>query len=271
MASSSKKPAVIFDYNGVLVDDEPFHEKAFARVLNDTLSITLTPALYQKHFCGRWGKEGFRSFLEAEFPEALERVSVEELLGRKQKEYQSIVERQNLLYEGVENVFYEGVEKVLEELSHSFRLAIVTSTSHEELMQVLRNDPILEKFKKCIITSENITKGKPYPEGYLQCLGRLKILDEEVVLQAVAVQDKPADVQAVLGEEAVRRIRRQAVAVEDTPRGVQAVKATGMRCIAVKHTVSDFADCGPYKVVDNIGKINRDLVWEVLGRPSDAT
>ena len=238
MASSSKKPAVILDYNGVLVDDEAVHEAAFARVLKDTLSITLTPALYQEHFCGRWGKEGFGSFLEAEFPEALERVSVEELLDRKQKVYQSIVEPQNVLY--------EGVEEVLEELSRSFRLAIVTSTSPGELMSVLKGHPILEMFDKtCIITAENITKGKPDPEGYLKCLERLNIPREEAV--------------------------RQAVAVEDSRRGLQAVKAAGMRCIAVRHSDPQIARYGPDKVVDNIRQINTDLVWEVLERPPDAT
>ncbi|HUU91127.1 MAG TPA: HAD family phosphatase [Phycisphaerae bacterium] len=257
-------PVVICDYHGVLVDDEAVHEAAFARVLKDTLSITLTPALYQKHFCGRWGREGFRAFLEAEFPEALERVSVDELLDRKQKVYQSIVEPQNVLY--------AGVEEVLEELSRSFRLAIVTSTSPGELMSVLKGHPILQLFDKTsVITAENITKGKPDPEGYLKCLGALKIVPPEVVEEAVDAQDEPKRLQAVLDEEAVRRIRRQAVAVEDTPNGIQAVKAAGMRCIAVRHTDPQIARYGPDKVVDSIRQINTDLVWEVLGRPPDAT
>ncbi len=265
MASSSKKPAVILDYRGVLVDDEAVHEEAFARVLKDTLCITLTPALYQEHFCGRWGKEGFRAFLEAEFPEALERVSVEELLDRKQKVYQSIVEPQNVLY--------EGVQEVLEELSRSFRLAIVTSTSHGELMSVLKRHPgVLAKVEKnCIITAKDIDKGKPKPEGYFKCLGKLKILSPEVVKQAVDAQDEPKRLKAVLDEEAVRRIRQQAVAVEDSPRGIQAVKASGMRCIAVKHTEPEIAHYGPDKVVDSIRQITKDLVWEVLQMPPDAT
>ena len=57
-----------------------------------------------------------------------------------------------------------------------------------------------------IVSAEDVTRGKPDPEGYLLALERLR-------LQAA-----------------------DAVAIEDAPPGIAAAKAAGLRCVAVLGT-----------------------------------
>lgn len=54
--------AVLFDLNGVLVDDENLHRQAFREVLA-AQEITLSDEDYACHFIGRTDREGLVAFL----------------------------------------------------------------------------------------------------------------------------------------------------------------------------------------------------------------
>jgi len=85
------------------------------------------------------------------------------------------------------------------------RLAIVSGAARAEVDTVLRATG-LDVFE-VIVTAEDVTRGKPDPEGYLLALLRLR-------LQAA-----------------------DAVAIEDSPPGIEAANAAGVRCVAVLGTV----------------------------------
>ncbi len=88
-------------------------------------------------------------------------------------------------------------------------------------------------FKK-IISAEDITRGKPDPEGYL------------------------------LGLKAVNLGRERVVVIEDTPVGVHAAKEAGLKCIALCHTSPKETLSEADIIVDTIKSVNLMLLKEIL-------
>src|SRR5262245_29954947 len=56
--------AILFDMNGVIIDDESLHEEAFSVTLNKNFSLSLNHKEYLKYFAGRTDKDGFILFLK---------------------------------------------------------------------------------------------------------------------------------------------------------------------------------------------------------------
>ena len=56
------KPLILWDLNGVLVDDEPVHEKCFRELLAESFGIDLSHEDYNKHFLGKTDRLGFIDF-----------------------------------------------------------------------------------------------------------------------------------------------------------------------------------------------------------------
>ena len=73
-----------------------------------------------------------------------------------------------------------------------------------------------------VVAADDVTQGKPHPEGYLRALERLEV--------------DPAD----------------AVAFEDTEAGVASAKAAGLRCLAVRGTLPDERLSAADELVDRI-------------------
>jgi beta-phosphoglucomutase-like phosphatase (HAD superfamily) len=68
-------PATIFDFNGVLVDDEAVHLEAFREVLAP-LGVTVSDALYDERYLGFDDVGAFRAMLaDAGLPHDEERVA----------------------------------------------------------------------------------------------------------------------------------------------------------------------------------------------------
>jgi beta-phosphoglucomutase-like phosphatase (HAD superfamily) len=92
-------------------------------------------------------------------------------------------------------------------------IAIVSGAAAAEIVPVVAAAGLTDLFT-AVVTSDDISHGKPHPEGYLVALGHLR--------NRVG-GDLPADEVTVF---------------EDTEAGILAAKAAGMRCIAVSRTLS---------------------------------
>src|SRR5687767_517013 len=100
---------------------------------------------------------------------------------------------------------YPGVVEFIKDLATRHPLALVTSSLPSEAKTVLRAFDITGCFQ-ATVTADDITKGKPDPEGYLK--------------GAAALNVDPKD----------------CVVIEDAPSGVRAAKAAGMQCQVVTNT-----------------------------------
>lgn len=216
--------AIVFDYNGVIAHDEHLHEKAFAEALAP-YDIPFTKSLYQSCCLGRTDSDGFLELRKA-LNDKLNEEPIENLVEGKQEAYKALVQTHDILYPHAADVIHE--------LSKHFRLAIVSSSTRDEITTVLGKHGLVDCFPN-IVTADDIVQGKPDPEGYTKSIRQLDIASN------------------------------RAVAIEDSPSGVKAAKSAGLFCIAVLHTADAEYLSDADRVVGDITEIDVSLILDVLG------
>jgi beta-phosphoglucomutase family hydrolase len=180
--------AVLWDLDGVLVDSGPFHFQAW-RELMASMGRELSEADFRRTF-GMRNDTVLRDLL-GELPPA----EVERLAARKEELFRRAA-RGNL-------VALPGALALLRLLrERGFRLAVVSSAPYANIELMLRSLGVEAEFD-VIIGGEDVTRGKPNPEGFLLAAERLDV--------------KPAE----------------CVVIEDAQAGVEAAKRGGMRCVGV--------------------------------------
>ena len=176
-----KTIGVLFDYNGVLVDDEAIHQMAFAATLRQ-YSIHLTDRLYARCCLGRTDVDGLR-YLTREFQSELSDIPMNTLVAIKGSHYQRLV--------GTTDIFYPGATDTVRTLARYCRVAVVTSSSRKEVRVSVERASIA-KLLDFIVAAEDVTRGKPDPEAYLVASRKLRLPTSHIV----AVEDSPSGVEA---------------------------------------------------------------------------
>ncbi|HUK20406.1 MAG TPA: HAD family phosphatase [Gemmatimonadales bacterium] len=185
---------VLFDFNGVIVDDEEQHREALTSVLGDS-GIPLAREQYYGEYLG-WNDEmcfvtAFRSAKQD-----LSGARLAELVREKSRRYEALIRRSLLLV--------PGAGEFVDRAAGAFRLGIVSGALRREIEIVLERTGLKRHFE-VIVSAEDVEACKPDPAGYLRAhaaLGRR---------QAVA----PA----------------ACIAIEDSLPGMAAARAAGMRCV----------------------------------------
>lgn len=187
------RPAVVFDFNGTLSDDEPILFAIFCELFSTHLGWAMTQQDYDEHLLGRSDREIIEYAVTNHG--AGDAAQVERLLELRHGWYQRRVADNNPITEEalglVETIVAQGIP-----------VAIVTGAQRVDVLAVLGSSPAgpLIEF---VIAEEDVTVGKPHPEGYLGAAARL--------------DRAPSDV----------------LVFEDSVPGVQAALAAGMHCVAV--------------------------------------
>jgi beta-phosphoglucomutase len=198
--------AILFDFNGVLVDDEPIHLEMFQRVLGEE-GIPLSAEDYYRSYVGMDDRSCFAAALQTA-GEAVTVPRLMRLIARKASYYQERMRERGY-------PFFPGAAELVTELAGAGRmLGIVSGALREEVESALRQAGLKDRFK-VLVTAEDVTEGKPDPEGYrraLEALNSLPPLPERLL--------HPHEV----------------LAVEDSPAGLSAAADVGLTMLAVAHT-----------------------------------
>jgi HAD superfamily hydrolase (TIGR01509 family) len=198
--------AILFDFNGVLVDDEPIHLDIFQRVLADE-GVPFSAAEYFTRFLGLDDRACFATVLaEAGEPVTVPRLM--RLIARKASYYQERIRK------GGYPFFPGAVELVAALAAQGRMLGVVSGALREEVEGALRQARLLERFK-VLVTAEDVEAGKPDPQGYLRALEALNSL--------------PPLPERLLHPHEV-------LAVEDSPAGLAAAAEIGLATLAIAHT-----------------------------------
>jgi beta-phosphoglucomutase len=198
--------AVIFDFNGVIVNDEPLHLELFRRVLGEE-GISITEEEYMARYLGYDNFKCFRAALTdaGRKQQAADLAHVVALIARKTDYYLEAIDERFLLF--------PGVVELARRLAANYPMGIVSGAQREEIEHVLLRAGIRNCFQT-IITSADLNSGKPDPEGFLKALATLNSLGNFDPL--------------ILPEECL--------VIEDSRAGVQAAKNAGMRCLGVTNS-----------------------------------
>ena len=90
--------AVIFDFNGILADDDPIHMQALRRV-GEEEGLTFTEDDYMHHYLPLNDRDCFHE-LWRKNARKLGAGELEDLISRKSVYYFSAIDRKNVLFEG---------------------------------------------------------------------------------------------------------------------------------------------------------------------------
>lgn len=197
-----KLRAIIFDFDGVVADNEPVHFAMFQRVLGE-LGVFLSKEEYYRNYLGYDDKGCFAAALAARGLPASP-STIEALVNRKAALYMDHI-RAHL-------VIFPGVRKLVREAASRYRLAIASGALRYEIEFILEQAGIRKEFEH-ITSAEDVMRGKPDPEGYLHALAALN-------------RNRP-EAPLVSGE---------CLVIEDSIPGIRAARAAGMKVLAVANT-----------------------------------
>ena len=198
--------ALLLDFNGVLVDDEPLHLELLLRVLGEE-GVHLRREEAWPRFLGLGDRESFVQALgEAGQPAPAHRIA--RLVARKGSYYQDLVRRQGYAF------FPGALELVREAAAAGLVLGVVSGALREEIEGALRQAGVRDLFK-VMVSAEDVEEGKPNPQGYALAL---QLLNAQPPLPARLIHP------------------HEALAVEDTPPGIAAAKGAGLVTLAIGHS-----------------------------------
>lgn len=198
--------AIFFDFNGVVIDDERIHLRAYREILQGH-DVELKEEEYFQ--CLGMDDVAFTRAAFARVGREVDDETTRDIIDREHALHRSIIE--------AEVPFVPGVVTFIKEAARKFQLAIVSMAELSEIEHVLSPPNLLHHFS-VIVTAEPGLKHKPAPDCYLRGLDQLNA-------------KRRADRQLPL-------LAHEGLVIEDAPPGVQAGRAAGMKTLALTTTVN---------------------------------
>ena len=153
--------AVIFDMDGVIVDSEPRHERAFLAVVRE-IGYADKLDLCFADYIGRSDRDLWMAFVARHKPP----YSLPDLLARKQQRTIEILRR--------EQPVFEGVPSLVEKLAARYALALASGSDRAVVEAVLELQG-LGRFFSAVVSGSEIRHGKPAPDIFLSTAKLLKV------------------------------------------------------------------------------------------------
>jgi len=176
--------AVIFDFDGVVVDSEPLYVAAEARLFAQC-GVTV-PEEDWKYFKGTTEADFYKIIRTRYGIQAGTTELIED--GRR---YIKEEFRKGLDY-------LPGFADFRQKIEGRYRTALVTSTSADFLDWVFKNTAVRNRFD-LTITADNVRQAKPHPEPYLMAMMQLGVGPDETVI----IEDSINGIKAAVAAGAV--------------------------------------------------------------------
>lgn len=222
-------PATLFDFNGVLVDDEHVHLEAFRDAVRP-LGISISDQEYWEEYLGFDDVGAFTALLrkaglDASLPRVLDLVEAKRPLYMQRAEHAL-------------KAFPGAAELVRRRAAHG-PVGIVSGALRDEIEFGLVHLDVADVVRH-ITSAEDTAASKPDPEGY-----RLGI---EWLLESLSLEQA-----------------QRALVIEDSLDGITAAKTAGLPVIAVAHSYSraELASSGADLVVGTIAQIEDKVLVQL--------
>jgi beta-phosphoglucomutase len=191
--------AVVFDFDGVIVNSEPLHLQAFREVLAGE-HIELSEEEYYRELIGFDDKGAFRHVYETRGRELPAKTFLA-LMAAKGRMMRQLIHRGQFSA-------LPGVAEFVRALWRTRPLAICSGALREEIEAMLQGIALRDCFS-VIVGAEDVTVGKPDPQGYL--------LTTKLLAEKTGKPLSPAD----------------CLIIEDAPTVIASVKKVGFPVLAV--------------------------------------
>ncbi|HEV7683990.1 MAG TPA: HAD family phosphatase [Pyrinomonadaceae bacterium] len=198
--------AIFFDFNGVIIDDEPLQMAAYRDILHEH-GIALT----EDDYYGSLGMDD-KTFVQAAFERAEQTLTddvLESVLADKEVRHRKLIENELPLF--------PGVVTFLKANSRLRSLGLVSMANKSEINYVLDRARLQSLFS-VMVTTEDVNVCKPAPDCYRLAFERLN--DKRRSLQLQPLKES------------------ECLVIEDSPPGIEAGRLAGLRTLGVTNTVS---------------------------------
>ena len=221
--------AVIFDFDGVIADDERLHLEGF-RLALDGHGISISEADYFSRYVGLNDRDGFTAIL-ADGGGGSDTRLIDALMEKKARIFRRLVSDRVRIF--------PGVRELLAELRapETVPTAIASGALRSEIDLVLGATGLGGCFDD-IVAAGDVSAGKPDPESFVLALRRLR--------------------RHAPGLEA-----GDCVVIEDSVGGLEAAAAAGMRTLAVTNTHAA-EQLEADLVVDSLEAVSRQRLSELF-------
>jgi beta-phosphoglucomutase len=158
-----KATAFLFDLNGTIIDDMPYHAEAWRNILNNDLGANFTKEEVKVQMYGKNEEVLTRFFGEGYFTkERMNELSIE-----KEKRYQEAYLPKLALIDGLKE--FLAMAKAA-----GIKMAIGSAAIPFNIDFVLDNLNLREYFP-VVVSAHDVTISKPHPETFLQCAAALNV------------------------------------------------------------------------------------------------
>lgn len=228
--------AVLFDFNGVIINDEAIHQTLIEEIL---LAENLRPSAqeYREVCLGRSDRACLAELLKRR-GRVVTQSALTELVARKAQAYQRQLETLEKLplYPGLEDLIFKiRVVKL--------PMGVVSGALRCEIEPILQRAQLAQYFS-IIVAGDDITASKPEPDGYLLAVERLNQQDPNLKAKA-----------------------SECLAIEDTPAGIKAARRAGMQVVGVANTYPfHLLQRQTNWTVDYLHELELDRVQQVYSR-----
>ncbi|HQY67395.1 MAG TPA: HAD family phosphatase [Pyrinomonadaceae bacterium] len=198
--------AILLDFNGVVINDEPVQMRAYTEVLKaDGIELT------EDDYFSSLGMDD-RTFVVAAFERAGKKVDearVSEIVAEKSAKWKEMVTSEMPLF--------DGIKDFVEKMAVEFELGIVSMARRHEIEYVLETCGMRHHFST-IVSSDDVVKCKPDPEcfriGFRQ-IDRIRTDQGHLPMT-----------------------HKECLVIEDSPPGVVAARNADLPVLGVTNTVS---------------------------------
>lgn len=172
--------AVIFDMDGVIVDSEPAHERAFREIFHE-IGYGETHGMEFAEYYGRSDRALWLDFIEKHRPIH----SLDELAQWKQRRFLEMIKQ--------DQPIFESLPELVEKLSRRYKLAVASGSFHPVIDEVLAIKN-LRQFFPVVVSAQDVVHGKPAPDIFLRAAELLQIRTNACCV----IEDSAAGVEAAL-------------------------------------------------------------------------
>ena len=225
---------IFFDFNGVIINDEPLQMAAYQSGLREH-GIELTESDYYSAL----GMDD-NTFVRAAFAREQKTLSddvLQRVLADKAVRHRKLIEEELPLF--------PGVATFLKATARHYSLGLVSMATPDEIQYVLDRARLRSLFS-VVVSAEDVNVCKPAPDCYRMALEKLNETRRAERLRPV--------------------LASECLVIEDSPPGIESGRQAGMRPLGVTNTVSEeqLRNAGAEVVTTSLADWNVDAVHHVF-------
>jgi HAD superfamily hydrolase (TIGR01509 family) len=172
--------AVIFDMDGVIVDSEPIHERAFREVFKE-MGYGDTHGIDFPLYYGRSDHALWADFIDKHRPAQ----SLEHLTEWKQRRFLELIRE--------EEPVFEALPELVGRLAGSYKLGLASGSFHPVIETVLSMKNLRQYFP-VVVSVQDVPRGRPAPDVFLRAAELLEVNPADCCV----IEDAAAGVEAAI-------------------------------------------------------------------------